>query len=555
MTQSRPPFRLAALRLAALLAAPAILPLAPLAPTALAEAPATAPASKPSMAPPAVDDLMGVPLGEALDLVLGARAATGATYVARVVDLSTGRELYAHDADAPATPASNLKLLVTSTALGTWGAAHTFDTHFALIGDDLVVIGTGDPAFGDPTLAEQSGGHPTDPFDAVADALTARGVTAVRGDVVYYQNAFDAQRVHPSWDKDDLVEWYAAPVSGLAMNDNCIDVTVYPTKAGEAVRSETVPPIENYELVNAMVTAGGDNSGPAKGVPPAGPATAPAADGKSAEAADAAPEITKAPGRMLYTLTGTLKERDELQSKPVDDPGAFLADALRTRLAERGITVAGTLREATTAPEGVDPATLAVAGDALVHTHRSKMPDVLRRVNTNSQNLFAEMLCKGLGRAKLVGEGEAGESARGSWPAGEAAVKQYLGSKGVDVSALRVADGSGLSHDNKVTARAITDILLLMDASPDADTWRQSLTVAGKSGTIGKRMKDLEGKVLGKTGYIRGVRALSGYVLRDDGHPLAFSVIYNHIPGTVSPYEALQDDACRVLFRHDLPPE
>ena len=555
MNQPRPPRRrrtvrrpLALLRLAAALAA-ALVPVAATfhATPAHAEAPATRPAATTR---PAVDEAVKLPLAEALDRTLGARAGTGATYVARVVDLSTGRELYAHRPDAPAIPASNMKLLVTAAALGTWGAEHTFDTHFALSGDDLVIVGTGDPALGDPTLAAEAGGHPTDPLDRVADALAERGITTIVGDVVYYQNAFDDARVHPSWDADDLVHWYAAPVSGLAMNDNCIDVTVHPTEPGRPVRAETVPPIQNYALVNAMVTAGDANdSGPADGVPATAPASKPADD--------ESPDIAKRPGEMTYVLTGALEEETELKSKPVDDPGAFLADALRTRLAARGIAVAGTLRESPGVPDGFDPATLAPlpGGPDDLYTHRSTMADVLRRVNTNSQNLFAEMLCKGLGRAAMVADGKSGDDARGSWAGGEDAVRRYLDDHGVDVSDVSVADGSGLSRGNKVTARAVTDVLALTHASPDAAVWRQSLTVAGETGTIGRRMKDVAGRVIGKTGYIGGVRSLSGYALRDDGRPVAFCFIYNGIKGSVGPYEELQDDACRILLRHDLPSE
>jgi len=78
-------------------------------------------------------------------------------------------------------------------------------------------------------------------------------------------------------------------------------------------------------------------------------------------------------------------------------------------------------------------------------------------------------------------------------------------------------------------------------------TFRDSLSVAGKDGTVGKRMDDLTGHVFAKTGYIGGVRALSGYVLTRGGKWLCFSIIYNDIPGSVAPFEGLQDNACRVL--------
>ena len=86
-----------------------------------------------------------------------------------------------------------------------------------------------------------------------------------------------------------------------------------------------------------------------------------------------------------------------------------------------------------------------------------------------------------------------------------------------------------------------------MRKQPYADAWKNSLAVAGKDGTIGKRMDDVAGHVFAKTGYIGGVRALSGYILTRQNKWLCFSIIYNHIPGSVSPFEGLQDNACRIL--------
>jgi D-alanyl-D-alanine carboxypeptidase/D-alanyl-D-alanine-endopeptidase (penicillin-binding protein 4) len=90
-------------------------------------------------------------------------------------------------------------------------------------------------------------------------------------------------------------------------------------------------------------------------------------------------------------------------------------------------------------------------------------------------------------------------------------------------------------------------LLRVMWKHEDKQAFFDSLSVAGEDGTIQRRMPDLKGRVHAKTGFIGGVRALSGYVQTDSGRWIAFSVIYNGIEGSVRPFEERQDNLCRVL--------
>ena len=93
----------------------------------------------------------------------------------------------------------------------------------------------------------------------------------------------------------------------------------------------------------------------------------------------------------------------------------------------------------------------------------------------------------------------------------------------------------------------ISDLLVLMSKHPEHQTFFASMSIAAEDGTIRNRLKDLKGKVHAKTGFIGGVRSLSGYVQNDDGHWIVFSIIYNGFSGPEKPYEDMQDDAVRVL--------
>lgn len=452
------------------------------------------------------------PAGQ-LDELINRLEHTDATVTARVIELPSRRELYAQDIDAPFTPASNMKLPISAAGLDLFGADHTFKTYLAVDGDDLWIIGTGDPGLSDPRLAKRRGSTPAGVLDEWADALERRGIRRIAGDLYYYDGALDDEWLHPSWIESDLLHWYAAPVSGLIFNDNCVDITIHPTEADQPVRYDVVPPVQDITVINECVTG-----------------------------VEHTPTIVKLPGGNIYKLGGTCAKPAEMKSKPVEDPGAFTADALRTHLAARGIVVAGRTRRAP-APLG---GSIPPPPDTIVAVHATSVRDIIGRINTNSQNLFAEALCKLTGQALAAHEGR---QVPGSWTDGEHAIRSFLCANGIDDRRLVVADGSGLSTENKLTARLLTDLLAVMFAHPERDAFMASLAEGGVDGTLKKRFPKLKGRVFAKTGYIGGVRSLSGYARTRSGRWLAFSIIYNNIPGSVKPYEALQDEVVRLLAR------
>jgi D-alanyl-D-alanine carboxypeptidase/D-alanyl-D-alanine-endopeptidase (penicillin-binding protein 4) len=432
---------------------------------------------------------------------------------ARVVDISTGRELYAENADEPMIPASNLKLFVATAALDFFGPDHAFKTYLALDGDDLWIIGTGDPGVGDDAIAGRrtTKGRTMTVLEDWSRALKSRGVSRINGKLYYYDGAFEAQQVHPTWDEDDLPNWYAAPVGGLNFNDNCIDITVYPTEPGQPVRFEVVPPVQGIRIVNNCITG-----------------------------AEGEPDCERALKENVYTLKGGCAKKTALKSKPVTNPGAFFADALREQLKKDGIEVAGPV-ERVSEPLG---GTLEPPADKVVAVHQTTMRELLPRINKNSQNLLAEGLCKLLGRGYDL---KRGRDVPGSWASGSEAIHAFLQRQGINGGRIVIADGSGLSRDNRVTTRAISDLLVKMRSDPHGDVLFDSLSIGGVDGTIRSRYTDRPGVVHAKTGYIGGVRSLSGYVPSQRGE-IVFSFIYNRIPGQVKPYEELQDYAVRTLM-------
>src|SRR5207245_7967140 len=154
-------------------------------------------------------------------------------------------------------------------------------------GEDHWVIGTGDPATGDPRMAKATGKKPTAIFDDWADALHKRGVTRISS-VIYYDRALDEQWVHPLWNKSFLVDWYAAPVSGLNFNDNCVDIKVL-----SQTKLEVMPLTQGVRIITELVPTGNEP-----------------------------PKIDRTVKANVYTITGPATRPTDLESKPVVDPGA-----------------------------------------------------------------------------------------------------------------------------------------------------------------------------------------------------------------------------------------
>jgi D-alanyl-D-alanine carboxypeptidase/D-alanyl-D-alanine-endopeptidase (penicillin-binding protein 4) len=147
------------------------------------------------------------------------------------------------------------------------------------------------------------------------------------------------------------------------------------------------------------------------------------------------------------------------------------------------------------------------------------MVEIVRVINKMSQNFFAEQVLKTLG---AVFDDE------GSFDDGGDVVRDVLEDLHLPTHNLRIYDGSGLSRRNTVTAQLTAELLVAMHGHPRFEDYYESLLIAGTDGDT-RRLDTsaARGNVRTKTGTLRGVSALSGYVTTGDGELLAFSVISN----------------------------
>jgi len=399
-------------------------------------------------------------------------------------------------ASTPRIPASNQKLLVSGLAARVLGPDFRFETRLLQRDGDLVVVGDGDPGLGDDallaemTLPDGSPATATGLLDLWAAAAWQSGVRTV-DTLVIDDRVFGGDVRSDGWPKDQLHQWYCAPVTGL--NFSCNTISFTPAPSGGRVLPRGRPSWGGIEIVNEMKVG--------------------AAGSKSVI------HTAGGPDRSHILLRGNVSRPQQSPVQvsieaPAEAFGLLLADRLR----RAGITV-DNVRTAT----DTDPPP---AGRAVAPPIVTPLTTALRRCNFDSHNLYADALLKRLAH-ELTGR-------PGTWTDGRRAMTRAVEDASGPSTGLQILDGSGMSRLNAIAPRTMTDWLCSFDPTSVVDrTFTNSISRPGE-GKLAARFKNrdlLKGaEVRAKTGYLRGVYGLSGYVTCSQGTRWAFSILINNPP-------------------------
>jgi serine-type D-Ala-D-Ala carboxypeptidase/endopeptidase (penicillin-binding protein 4) len=437
--------------------------------------------------PRSIDDL-----GLDLSRMLRSRVRSGRWGVI-VVSLTRGDTLYAVNPDQALRPASTMKLFTSALAFNRLGPEYEFATDVLRDGPldsagrvegNLILRGDGDPSLSNRFLR----GEPSAPMEALAKSVAAAGVKHVHGDLVGDATAFESQRIPTGWLRRYLEAGYAARVSALSLNDNLMWVTVSPGAPSKPGVVGLEPASSAIPITNRVRTVAGSARAKVSVL------------ARSDGSVVAQGWIGSRCGTRLFQLV-------------IEDPALFTVGAFRDALTAAGVIVDGKIRLAATPPAATKVASLA----------SPPLARIVAAMNRESINHYAELLFRDAVRGpdhEVVGSAQLGEALL---------QKFMIDEVGATGDAVIVSDGSGLSTLDRITPRAMVELLSYANRAPWSAAFHGSLPVAGESELLRNRMRQTpaQGNLHAKTGTTDDVISLAGYVTALDGEILAFSFMYN----------------------------
>jgi len=443
-----------------------------------------------------------------VEALLGTVPANKGEWGLLIVDAASGETLFEQNADRYFVPASNMKLFTTALALAKLGPEYRFRTTLetrgtisseGVLGGDLTLAGRGDPNLSNRKfpyeLKEEFEGPPEKALVELADALVAKGVKQISGDVIGDDSYFPRERYPNGWEIDDMVWEYGAAISAIVVDDNTVALTLTPGElAGNPVQAAVTPATPDFTVENDVVTS--------------------AADLKSDLT------LTREPGSNLVVVKGSLPAKSAPRKLvlSIEEPAQHAAATLKRLLEERGVRVGGVARARHEKAE--------TGGDPIVLAEHVSVPlvDAVKLINKISQNVHAEMLLR---TVALQG---------GVWAAPDELMKvpaDFYTAAGIAPGDVIQTDASGLSRHDLVTPRAIVTLLSFAQKQSWFGPYYASLPVAGVDGTLEDRMKNTPaaGRIHAKTGSVEHVRTLSGFAETLGGRRVIFSFLSNNQGG------------------------
>lgn len=463
------------------------------------------------------EQLTRAELAQRIEQLIRARRAQHTLWGIHIVDLQTGETVYSKNADLPLVPASNAKLFTTATALARLGPEYRFTTTLyaagkvdrAVLKGDLVLVGKGDPDLLESTGEETALGA----INRFARQVVAYGIKEIEGDVIGDDSYFGDERFLGSWRDKDRSRYYAPPVSALSINKNVIRLEIRPGRRIGQRPTVKLYPTTSYIKIENRASTGSRRS-------------------------RSSLRVVKKPGS-VYIYGRIPMRRPYYDFIVVDNPARFAATLLLEALGRLGVRVGGSAKswaEATLSPDRSNWIELA-------SIQSQPLAAIIDSVNKESQNLYAELLLRAVG-AELWGEGTTEAGLRSQY--------NFLSEIGIREAEAILADGSGLSRNNLVTARSIVHLLEYVYHQDYFKPFYESLPISGVDGTLRHRFNrgDARWQIRAKTGTLADAMSLSGYINTNYGKIVVFSIIANRFSTSAVRIRSVIDGICELIVRY-----
>lgn len=411
-----------------------------------------------------------------------------------VLDINTSNIILEQNSHQSLIPASTLKVVTTSAALGILGENFRYETKIYYTGNldkksgilngDIIIFGSGDPTLQSEYFSKDSS-LITDKWAAI---IKNKGIKEIKGSIIGDASHFE-RTIPDDWIWSDINNYFGTTPSGLSFIDNKFKILFTSNNSGEAAFIQNTFPVylnKPYIITSNVISKGTEDEAFVYGDPFS---------------------FTK-------NVSGSIppnKKNYEIEAS-LPDPALLCAEKLFLSLQKIGVNCNENLIKSNFQKNNN------IGSWQIIHSHLSPpLNKIIYFTNQHSNNLFCESLLLTLGNGNIIN--------------GITAVKTYWQKRGLDINELFMADGSGLCRANTITTSFQTKLLSkIFRDTVNGKSLINSLPLAGSSGSminIG-RGKYIENNMRAKTGYIKRVRGYCGFVKSRSGKNIAFSVLFNN---------------------------
>lgn len=416
---------------------------------------------------------------------------------------NNGAVLYQHNGNQTFIPASTLKTFTAAAALSYLGPDYILRTQFLTNTNSIqngVLNGNLYARFaGDADLTVND-------LNSMIAALVSKGIHEVQGSLIIDDHALDQSNWAPGSMWQDEILCYAAPATSIILNRNCFGLSIGPGPLNGLANVRISPTYANISIFNQTKTTS-RNTCPLNLV-----------------------ELS----HNTYELSGCIAAHHPGISDAVAINNSRQAgtDILLGLLKKHNITING----------GVYYAVAPNNTNILVEHDSDPLGKVITHMLKKSDDLVTDALYKKLASVYF--------NTTGTWANGKQALSSILSPHtGLNFNQMVIVDGSGLSRNNQISPAQLAALLnYAYQSMPNGDVFYQALPISGVDGTLRFRLGgDTQGRIHAKTGTMKNVSGLAGYVRTVNNKSLTFAILINATNGNQGTYHMLQDRICRYL--------